>query len=31
LICAAVNSVDRLAFHICLENLQIKTPSFGIL
>jgi len=25
LICAAVNSVDRLAFHICIENLQIKT------
>ena len=26
-----VNSVDRLAFQICIENLQLKTPSSGII
>ena len=30
LVRALVNSVDRLAFQICIENLQFKTPSFGV-
>ena len=30
LVRATVNSVDCLAFHICIENLQLKIPSFGI-
>ena len=31
LVRALVNSVDRLAFQICIENLQFKTPSSGII
>src|ERR1700730_11678553 len=30
LVRALVNSVDRLAFQICIENLQFETPSSGI-
>src|ERR1700722_12043960 len=31
LVRALVNSVDRLAFQICIENLQFKTPSSGVI
>ena len=30
LVRATVNSVDCLAFHICIENLQLKISTFGI-
>ena len=30
LVRATVNLVDRLAFQICIENLKLKIPSFGI-
>ena len=30
LVRALVNSVDRLAFQICIENLQLKTPFRSI-
>ena len=29
LVRAAVNVVDRLAFNICIENLEFEIPSFG--
>ena len=30
LVRATVNLVDRLAFQVCIENLKLEIPSFGI-